>query len=138
MKKITIVSANFKYYKNLLYLIMEVIKDPKENELKIATKSALIGRMPRKDNDKFKTAIIRLFKVNNPHKTTEFPFKTFEFSNTEKVRIKRLNISYYLEGNDLVINDLEEIFIIREGTRLVIKGYQLDVEKRENLADNGQ
>jgi hypothetical protein len=115
--------------------MMEVIKDPEENELKIATKSVLIGRMPRKDNDKFKTAIIRLFKVNNPHKTTEFPFKTFEFSNTEKIRIKRLNVSYYLEGNDLVINDLDEIFITREDTKLVIKGYQTDVEKRENHAE---
>lgn len=109
---------------------MDVIKDPSEKSIKLATKSALIGRMPRKEGDKFKTAVVRLFKVNNPHKTTEFPFKTFEFSNTEKIRVRRLNISYYLEGNDLVINDLEEIYILREDSKLIIKGYQIEVESR--------
>jgi len=112
---------------------MDVIVDPKEKELKIATKSALIGRLPRKEGSKYKTAVIRLYNVNNPHKTTEFPTKTFEFSDTEKVRIRRLNISYYLEGNDIVINDLEEIFIAHEKNKVVIKGYQLEVESRTDV-----
>jgi hypothetical protein len=110
---------------------MEVTRDPKEKVLKFATKSALIGRLPRQDGDKFKTAVIRLFNVNNPHKTTEFPVKTFEFTDTEKVRVRRLNVSYYLEGNDLVINDLEEINITKDGHMIVIRGYQIEVEKRE-------
>ena len=110
---------------------MDVIRNPPEKEIKIATKSAMIGRLPRKEGDKFKTAVIRLFDVNNPHKTTEFPTKTYEFDNTEKMRIRRLNVSYYLEGNDTVINDLEEIFIQHEGNKLVVKGYQIEVEKRE-------
>ncbi|MBU2561378.1 MAG: hypothetical protein KKD17_03705 [Nanoarchaeota archaeon] len=109
---------------------MDIIRDPKEKVIKVATKSALVGRLPRDEGKKFKTAVIRLFNVNNPHKTTEFPVKTYEFSDTEKIRLKRLNVSYYLEGNDLVINDLEEINILREGNKLIIRGYQIEVEKR--------
>jgi hypothetical protein len=110
---------------------MDVIRDPEEKLIKVHTKSVLIGRLPRRESDKFKSAVIRLYDVNNPHKTTEFPTKTFEFSDTEKVRLMRMNVSYYLEGNDIVINDLEEIYIIHEGNKLMIKGYQLEVERRE-------
>ncbi|MBW2972392.1 hypothetical protein KY359_05125 [Candidatus Woesearchaeota archaeon] len=110
---------------------MDVIRDPKEKALKLSTKSVLIGRLPRREGDKFKTAVVRLYNVNNPHKTTEFPVKTYEFSDTEKVRIRRLNVSYYLEGNDIVINDLEELYILREDNKLIIKGYQIEVEKRD-------
>ncbi|MFC1741148.1 hypothetical protein ACFL3V_01285 [Nanoarchaeota archaeon] len=109
---------------------MDVIRDPQEKEIKVSAKSALIGRMPRREGDKFKTFVVRLFDVNNPHKTTEFPIKTYEFTNTEKVRIRQLNISYYLEGNDVVINDLDELLIVHEGTQLVLKGYQKEIEKR--------
>ena len=109
---------------------MDVVKDPEDTELKIPTKSALIGRLPRKEGDKFKTAVIRLYDVNNPHKTTEFPAKTFEFTNTEKVRLRRLSVSYYLEGNDLVVNDLEEIYISHEDNNIIIRGTQKDVDKR--------
>jgi len=109
---------------------MDVIKDPKDKVIKLPAKSVLIGRLPRKDGDKFKTAVVRLYNVNNPHKTTEFPTKTFEFSNKEKISLKKLNVSYYLEGNDLVINDLEEIYITCEDTKLIIKGYQIEVENR--------
>ena len=110
---------------------MDVIKDPEDKEIKLVTKSVLIGRKPREEEAKYKTAVISLFNVNNPHKTTEFPIKTYEFSDIEKVRIRRLNVSYYLEGNDIVINDLEELKVEHEGNKLVVKGYQLEVEKRE-------
>ncbi|NQU78818.1 hypothetical protein HQ545_03535 [Candidatus Woesearchaeota archaeon] len=111
---------------------METIKDPKDKVFKMATKSALIGRLPRKEGDKYKTAVIRLYDVNNPHKTTEFPKQTIEFTNTEKVRIRRLNVSYYLEGNDTVLNDLEEIYITHENNKLSIRGYQIEVETRQD------
>lgn len=110
---------------------MDVIKNPPEKVFKIEGKSALIGRLPREEGCKFKTAVVRMFNVNNPHKTEEFPFKTFEFSDIEKIRVRRLNISYYLEGNDMVINDLEELYLTHEDNKLVIKGYQFEVEKRE-------
>ncbi len=110
---------------------MDVIKNPEDKIIKMRTKSVLIGRLPRRDGDKFKTAVIRLFEVNNPHKTTEFPTKTYEFNDIEKIRLMRLNASYYLEGNDLVVNDLEEIYIVHDGTKLFVRGYQTEVEKRD-------
>jgi hypothetical protein len=110
---------------------MEVIRDPEAKEITVKAKSALVGRLPRAEGSKFKTAVIRLFNVNNPHKTTEFPIKTYEFTNTEKIRLKKLNASYYLEGNDLVVNDLEEISILHEDNKIILKGGQEDVEKRE-------
>ena len=111
---------------------MDVIKDPTEETMKLKTKSVLIGRLPRAEDKTFKTAVIRLYDVNNPHKTTEFPTKTFEYSDTEKIRIRRANVSYYLEGNDLVINDLEEIYITHTGKKLIVRGYQKDVETRDD------
>jgi hypothetical protein len=83
------------------------------------TKSVLIARYPRKDNNEFKTALIKLFSVNDPHKTKELPTKTFEYENIEKIIIKNNDINYFLEGNDLVINDLT----------------QIDIEKKENLVE---
>ncbi|KYK26077.1 hypothetical protein AYK26_01365 [Euryarchaeota archaeon SM23-78] len=110
---------------------IQEIKNPKQKRIKIATKSVLIGRLDReKKGDHFKTAIIRLFEVNNPHKKNVFPTKIYKFTNVEKVRIRKLNVSYYLEGNDIVVNDLEELYMIREGSKLTLKAYQFEVEKR--------
>ncbi len=112
---------------------MKVIRDPKEGKIRVKAKCALVGRISRKikgKNDDHFPAFIKLFDINNPHKTHEFPHTVYEFRNVEKVRIRRLNVSYYLEGNHLVINDLEELYIIHEPTKLVLKGYQFEVEKR--------
>ncbi|MFA5797914.1 MAG: hypothetical protein WC916_07840 [Candidatus Woesearchaeota archaeon] len=117
--------------KKLFQPKMKVIQNPKENIIKQKTTSVLISRTPAADGAEFKTAIIRFYTVNNPHKTTEFPTLTYEFSNIEKVRIMGLNVSYYLEGNDIVINDLEEIYITHEGIKILLKGYQHLVEKRQ-------
>ena len=108
----------------------DVIIDPKENEIKLAVKSALVSRIRGSKDDEFMTAVIRLFKINNPHKTQEFPLVVYKFTNMEKVRVRRLNVSYYLEGNDVVINDLDEIFLIQDGSKLTIKGYQVELESR--------
>ncbi len=110
---------------------LKIIKNPKDPVIKQKTTSVLISRTPSADGAEYKTATIRLYTVNNPHKTGEFPALTYEFTNTEKIRIIGLNVSYYLEGNDIVVNDLEEIFITHEGTKIVIKGYQHLVEKRQ-------
>ncbi len=109
---------------------IEIIKTSKDAILRINAKSVLVSRKDGASNDEFKTAIVKTFDVNNPHKTQEFPKAVYEFSNAEKVRIRRMNVSYYLEGNDIVINDLEEIMVVREGSKITIKGYQLEVESR--------
>lgn len=109
---------------------MKIIRDPKEKLIKIPTTSALISRSETRKGREYRSAIIKLFKINNPHKTQKFPFLTYEFSEIEKVRIRKMNVSYYLEGNDVVINDLEELYIIHEGNKIILKGYQFEVEKR--------
>ena len=110
---------------------MKTISDPKYKEIQIKTTCAIISRKPKDDHNDYKTAVIGLYDTNNPHKKDIYPKVIYEFSNIEKVRLKGLNISYYLEGNDLIINDLEELFIIHEGTMLIVKGYQFELEKRK-------
>ena len=107
------------------------ILDPKNKELQLKATCAIISRKPAVDKNSFKTAVIGLYDSNNPHKSGVFPHTVYEFSNIEKVRIKGLNVSYYLEGNDLVINDLEELLIIHENSFLVLKGYQFELERRK-------
>jgi hypothetical protein len=79
--------------------------------MKYKTKSLLVTRLPRKGSNEFKTASIKLFKINDPHKTTELPTKMLEYENIEKIVLKNLEIDYYLEGNDLIINNLKEVSI---------------------------
>jgi hypothetical protein len=111
---------------------MKTIVNPKASELQIKTTCVIVSRKPAVNNSEFKTAVIGLYTENNPHKNNKFPTQEYEFTNIEKVRIKGLNISYYLEGNDIIINDLEELMIIKQGTFLVLKGYQFEVERRKN------
>jgi hypothetical protein len=110
---------------------MKTIINPKQSEIQLKTTCAIVSRKPAANKADFKTAVIGLYDKNNPHKNGSFPKIVYEFSNIEKVRIKGLNISYYLEGNDLIINDLEELLIIKEGTFLVLKGYQFEIERRK-------
>ena len=85
----------------------------------------MIGRKPRIGNDKYKTAIVSLFTKNNPHKTGEVPKQMLEYPNIEKVRINHLvNVSYYLEGNDIVVNDLAEVTVSLDKHILTITGRQ--------------
>jgi hypothetical protein len=117
--------------------MIKEIKDPEEKIIKIATSSVLISRdESEKGDSQFRTAVLRLFKVNNPHKKKNvFPTHVFRFTNIEKVRVRRLNVSYYLEGPDIVVNDLEELYLIQEDHKLVIKGYQFEVEHRNPNED---
>ncbi|MGV8087352.1 MAG: hypothetical protein ACP5N1_07005 [Candidatus Woesearchaeota archaeon] len=110
---------------------MKTIINPKNNEIHVKTTCVILSRKPATNTHDFKTAVIGLYDVNNPHKNNTFPTTIYEFSNIEKIRIKGLNLSYYLEGNDLVINDLEELLLIKDGTFLVLKGYQFEIERRK-------
>ena len=93
--------------------------------MKYKAQSIMIGRKPRVGNNEFKTATISLFAKNNPHLAGEAPLKTMDYENIEKVRLRDLvNISYYLEGNDLVVNNLKEVEIDVDGTIVTITGRQ--------------
>lgn len=87
-------------------------------------KSIILSRKPGSDNDEFYTLLVALFDNNNAHKAGESPKKVLEFPNTEKVRLRHLNISYYLQGNDLIVNDLAEITINQDGTMVEVVGKQ--------------
>ncbi|HLC66391.1 MAG TPA: hypothetical protein VJK52_02005 [Candidatus Nanoarchaeia archaeon] len=97
-------------------------------------KSVMIGRKPAdNDSDEYKCALISFFDVNNPHKIGALPLKVLDFQNVEKVRIRQLSVSYYLEGNDLVINDLHEatLEVDEQKHKIVIRGKQDVVEERK-------
>lgn len=77
---------------------------------KYETKSVVLSRKPGKDRDGLWTAVVAMFETNNPHLKAKVPFKTVEFEDTVKIRLRDLaNISFYLMGNDLVINNLINI-----------------------------
>ncbi|MBI2112439.1 hypothetical protein HYT52_02810 [Candidatus Woesearchaeota archaeon] len=89
-------------------------------------KSITLSRKPGKDRDGLWTAFIGIFKDNNPHLQVKTPLKVVEFREVEKIRIRDLrNISYYLMGNDIVINDLTEVKIEQKGNILTVTGKQL-------------
>ena len=88
-------------------------------------KSIVISRKPGKNPDGLKTAFIGLFDENNPHLKGRAPFEVLEIHEIEKVRLRDLrNISYYLLGNDIVINNLEEVSLEKEGDVLTVRGKQ--------------
>jgi hypothetical protein len=70
-------------------------------------KSVVVSRKPGKDKDGLWRAVLGLFTDNNPHLKAKVPFKTVEYEDVVKVRLRDLrNVSMYLMGNDLVINNL--------------------------------
>ena len=95
------------------------------------SKCIMLARKPAVEGADFKTAMIALFDSNNPHKTGEVAKEVLEFDNMEKIRIRDLNVSYYLEGNDIVINDLKKVRLEIYGKKIVLKGEQEEVEHRE-------
>lgn len=96
---------------------------------KYLVKSVTISRKPGEDRQGLWSAFIGLFRENNPHLTGKVPFKVLEYPLVEKVRIRDLrNISYYLMGNDIVINDLKEIVLGQEDSILTLTGKQ-ELEK---------
>ncbi len=88
-------------------------------------KSVTVSKKPGNDDDSYRTAFIGLFDVNNPHLEAKVPFKVLNLRNIEKVRVRDLrNVSFYLVGNDLVINDLVELNIVVQDHVATLSGKQ--------------
>ena len=88
-------------------------------------KSVVISRKPIHDKEESWSAFIGLFNENNPHLKGKEPFKIIEVKETEKIRIRELrNISYYLQGNDIVINNLKTVTISEEEGIVIVTGKQ--------------
>lgn len=92
-------------------------------------KSIVISRKPGKDKDGLWTAIIAMFEDNNPHLKAKVPFKTVEYEDVIKVRLRDLaNVSLYLMGNDLVINNLIHLDVhFNESNRIIILSGKQDL-----------
>ncbi|HLC22405.1 MAG TPA: hypothetical protein VJJ79_01385 [Candidatus Nanoarchaeia archaeon] len=97
------------------------MKDTKGQYL---AKSIILSRKPGAPKDQFKTLLVALFDANDAHKSGKTPLKVLEYLNVEKVRLTKLQVSYYLEGNDLIVNDLSEVNIKQDGALVVIDGKQ--------------
>jgi hypothetical protein len=88
-------------------------------------KSVIIGRMKRKDMAEEYPCFISIFmNGNDPHKSGAVPDKTLHFDEIHKVMISRLDVKYLPLGNDIVINDLEEIEVKVEGPHISLTGKQ--------------
>ncbi|MEK6969097.1 MAG: hypothetical protein AABW48_01585 [Nanoarchaeota archaeon] len=93
--------------------------------MKYKAKSVVVSRKPNHDDEETWSAFIGLFNENNPHLKAKIPFKIIEIPLVEKVRVKELrNISFYLQGNDLVINNLKEINIDTKDKIVTLTGKQ--------------
>jgi hypothetical protein len=94
--------------------------------MKYKTKSLIIGRMKRKnDSDEEYPCFIGLFyKINDPHKSGQAPDQRLQYEQVHKIMIHGLDIKYLPMGNDLVINDLEEIDVTVEGPHITLTGKQ--------------
>ena len=87
-------------------------------------KSVVVSRKPGKDEDTW-SAFIGIFSENNPHLKAKVPMEVIEIHEIEKIRIRELrNISYYLQGNDVVINNLEEVTISKDKNIVELTGKQ--------------
>lgn len=91
--------------------------------MRYEVKSVIFGRKPRLDGDEFKCAFFKLYNSSNPLQD-EFPSQELDFPNIEKVEIRNLAVDYYLEGNDLIIENISAITITQDKNTL-----SLSVEK---------
>ena len=92
-------------------------------QVECKAKSVIIGRKRGDDPDSY-TCFINLFDVNDPHLKDTVPLQFHDFEKITKVKIKDLVVNYFLDGNDLVINDLETLSIEQKGAKLYISGKQ--------------
>jgi len=86
-------------------------------------KSIIVGRKPRVDGNEFKTAFVKIYEKPNPLTAEDFPPKELDFPNVEKV-VFNTYIEYYLEGNDIVLDNLESVDIAVEGTTMKISPHR--------------
>ena len=92
--------------------------------MKFETKSVIIGRKKKIDDDtEDRPCFVSLFDNNDPHQKNEVPKQILEYI-AHKIIIKSLNVNYLLQGNDLVINDLESIDVEEDNGHLIISGKQ--------------
>ncbi len=90
---------------------------------KYKTKSVIIGRKKGGTED-FKPCFFALFDVNDPHQKNIVPKKIVQFDRIHKIIIEGVNVNYLLPGNDLVINNLKNLELRRDGEHIHVKAKQ--------------
>ena len=94
--------------------------------MRYQAQSILIGRKKSTEKDyNLRPCFISLFDDNNPHLSTEGPKEVLEFDAVHKVIIQGLKVNYLLPGNDLVINNLKEVEVEKNGPHITVKGIHL-------------
>ncbi len=89
-------------------------------------KSITISKKAGGSEDKYRIAFIGLFDENNPHLIARAPFKVLEIDDIEKVRLHDLrNVSFYLVGNDIIINNLEKLNVETSSGVVTLSGKQV-------------
>jgi len=79
---------------------------------KFKAKSVIVSRRQAAGDNNLYSVMIALYEENNPHLKGREPVKILEYVDLEKVRIRELrNISFYLDGHDLVVNNLVDFSI---------------------------
>ncbi|MEM4397182.1 MAG: hypothetical protein QW757_00995 [Candidatus Woesearchaeota archaeon] len=97
--------------------------------MKYKTKSAIIGRAGKRDEDGNGPVFIHLFSVNDPHKLPDAVPDKFvdDFKKIHKIVFKGLDLSFLLAGSDILINDLEYIEVEEDKEKpgnLIVSGKQ--------------
>jgi len=92
--------------------------------MKCEAKSAIVGRKGKRDEEGNSPVFVNLFKINDPHKTSEVPFKFLDFEKVHKININKLSLSYLIEGSDILINNLKWIEVKEKEGHLDIHGEQ--------------
>ncbi len=86
---------------------------------KHTARSIIIGRKPRVEGNEFKTAFIKIYQEVKPLTIDDFPETELDFPNIEKVVFSQIP-EYYLEGNDLVFDDIQSFEVNAEGVVLYV------------------
>ena len=116
--------------KTIFYHISKVLKRKEYpcffvKHMKYPVKSAIVGRMKRKSKDESTyPCFISLFNITAPHRSGQVPDKILDFERIRKVMIKGLEINYELAGNDLILDNLDELSVEQEGEVITVSGKQ--------------
>ena len=96
--------------------------------MRYKTKSAMVGKRGKRDEEGNCPIFVHLFNINDPQKTDKVPDQFLEFEQIHKIIIKNLDVSYLLAGQDILINNLEFLEVKKDKYdpehHLVISGRQ--------------
>lgn len=91
--------------------------------MKYKCKSILIKRKKNRETDE-DYLHITIYSKNNPTISGELPVADLDFKEVLKCHVYGLTFSFLTVGNDIEINNLEEVTIETKGNMVLIEGIQ--------------